>query len=78
MSGAQSALGAQPKQGPLCLTPRTLQPPHALSDCLHYLSREPLGFNTTLLNQLVYTTTQVMKLNPEGRALNHTLQQGCW
>jgi hypothetical protein len=39
--------------------------------CLHFLSRQPLGFDTQLLNSLVKQATQVMKLNPENRPLNH-------
>jgi len=47
--------------------------------CLHFLSREPLGFSPTLLSSLVEQTTVTMGLNPEKRVLNITMQdQGCW
>jgi hypothetical protein len=45
---------------------------------LHFLSREPAGFDATLLQQLVRTTTVDMGLNPENRPLNITRQEGCW
>ena len=48
------------------------------ADCLHFLSRQPQGFDTGLLASLVNQATVVMKLNPENRPLNHTLQAGCW
>jgi hypothetical protein len=50
----------------------------ARTDCLHYLSREPTGFDPVLLASLVNQTTITLKLNPENRPLNHTLQAGCW
>ena len=46
--------------------------------CLHFLSREPLGFDAALLAALVEQTTVKMALNPQNRILNHTLQEGCW
>jgi hypothetical protein len=46
--------------------------------CLHYLSREPLGFDAQLLDSLIKQTTVVMGLNPQNRPLNHTMQDGCW
>ena len=46
--------------------------------CLHYLSREPLGFDKSLLAALVQTTTVTMGLNPLNRPLNITKQDGCW
>ena len=47
--------------------------------CLHFLSREPLGFDTNLLQALIYNTTVLMKLNPENRVVNITMQdEGCW
>lgn len=47
--------------------------------CLHFLSREPLGFDQTLLQALVHNATVVMGLNPENRILNITTQDdGCW
>ena len=42
--------------------------------CLHFLSREPLGFDAALLAQLVQQTTGAMGLNPEKRVLNMTMQ----
>ena len=63
------------------LAPRQAQPhstPSHCADCLHFLSRQPLGFDPALLNSLVQQATVVMKLNPENRPLNHTLQAGCW
>ena len=48
------------------------------ADCLHFLSRQPQGFDAGLLASLVNQATVVMKLNPENRPLNHTLQAGCW
>ena len=47
--------------------------------CLHFLSREPTGFDATLLAALVYNATQTMGLNPQNRVLNMTTQDdGCW
>ena len=46
--------------------------------CLHYLSREPLGFDQVLLDELVLQTTVIMGLNPQNRVLNVTTQEGCW
>ncbi len=46
--------------------------------CLHFLSREPSGFDPVLLDTLVQKTTVSMGLNPQNRPLNHTLQEGCW
>ena len=47
--------------------------------CLHFLSREPTGFDMNLLQTLIYNTTTLMQLNPENRVVNMTMQeQGCW
>ena len=42
--------------------------------CLHFLSREPLGFDPALLKALVHQATVTMALNPENRVLNMTMQ----
>jgi hypothetical protein len=53
-------------------------PPTPSPDCLHFLSRQPTGFDQALLMSLVNKTTIDMKLNPENRVLNITTQAGCW
>lgn len=58
--------------------PPTPHAPLPRAQCLHFLSRQPLGFDAALLASLVKQTNVTMGLNPENRPLNMTMQQGCW
>ena len=46
--------------------------------CIHILSRQPTGFPSELADALVLQTTVTMGLNPQNRAINYTMQEGCW
>jgi len=46
--------------------------------CIHVLSRAPTGFPQSLIDEIIVETTIKLKLNPENRPINYTMQEGCW
>lgn len=46
--------------------------------CVHVLSRSPTGFPQKLMDEILVETTIILKLNPENRPVNYTMQEGCW
>ena len=46
--------------------------------CVHVLSRQPTGFPDALLQSILQEVQVTMKLNPQNRPVNITLQEGCW